>query len=73
MMVKAFLRYCVQKLGNMIKIMIRAYKKSAADTAEINMMYGRNKMMMMLTLVSDGHYDKNDDADGIYPRKSKHH
>ncbi len=41
--------------------------------AEINMMYGRNKMMMMLKLVSDGNYDKNDDADGIYARKSKHH
>jgi hypothetical protein len=39
----------------------------------INMMYGRNKMMMMLALVSDGTYDKNDDADGIYARKSKHH
>ncbi len=57
----------------MIKMMMRAYLPSAADMAIINMMYGRNSMMMMLTLVSDGHYDKNDDADGIYARKSKHH
>jgi hypothetical protein len=56
----------------MIKMMMRAYLPSAADMA-IVMMYGRNKMMKMLTLVSDGHYDKNDDADGIYARKSKHH
>jgi hypothetical protein len=36
-------------------------------------MDGRNKMMIMLVLVSDGTYDKNDDADGIYARKPKHH
>jgi hypothetical protein len=59
----------------MIKMIMRAYKTSAAYMAVINMMYlyGRNKKMMMLTLVSDGTYDKNDDADGIYARKSKHH
>jgi hypothetical protein len=31
MMVKAFLRYCIQKLGNMIEVMMRAYKTRVAD------------------------------------------